>query len=451
MGMKKKIILPLLLWGLLWGLTGCFRSVDELYALPQLPQEYQNLQGKIEEITGAGAEYSAPVRGANNQPVQLQDLNGDGQLEAIAFFRSNNAEDKLPLKIYIFRQTESGYEAACVIEGEGSAISSIDYEQLDDTPAKELVVSWLAGGNAYTLSVYSVVGYKPIELLHTGYSSYRLTDLDMDNKKELALIRLDTIEGNSRVEYWDASEGELVLKSSPPMSWGVSSLASDGVWEGNLRGDPPTPALFVTSLRGEKDLITDIFAVKEGELKNVTLRSIDAEDVPDGAGMSSDTVRVRSDAKSTDINGDSVLEVPIPIAMPGAEEDGKLLYTWYQYDPDGEAYPVFTTYHNFEDSWYFIFPESWEKSVTVSQTSGIGQKSTVFSLWRGNRQDPLPFLTIYRLTGPNRHTRAQLGGRFILTGDDNTIYCAEFSDGWDCGLTEEDVGQLFRQSRSEWS
>ncbi len=448
--MKKKWILLLLLLGMLWVLTGCFRSVDELYALPQLPQEYQNLQGKIEEITGGGAEYSAPTRGTNNQPVQLQDLDGDGELEAIAFFRTSNAEDKLPLKIYIFRQTESGYEVACVIEGEGSSISSIDYEQLNSSPGKELVVSWLAGGNAYTLSVYSIDGYEPTELVHTGYSSFKLVDLDMDNRKELALVRLDTIEGNSRVEYWDAEEDELIIRSSPGMSWGVSGLASDGVREGNLRGEPPTPALFVTSLRGEKDLITDIFAVKDGELKNVTLRSVSGEDVPDGAGMSSDTVRVRSDAKSTDINDDSVLEFPIPFEMPSAEGDGRLLYTWCQYDLEGEAHVVFSTYHNFEDGWYFILPESWEKSVTVNQASGIGEKSTVFSLWRSNRQDPLPFLTIYRLTGPNRHTRAQLGKRFILTSDDNIIYCAEFSEGWDCGLSEEEVGQHFRQTRPEW-
>ena len=54
--MKKKCALLLLAAVLLGLLSGCFRSVDELYSLPKLPEEYQNLQAKIEEITGAGAE-----------------------------------------------------------------------------------------------------------------------------------------------------------------------------------------------------------------------------------------------------------------------------------------------------------------------------------------------------------------------------------------------------------
>ena len=80
--MKKKCALLLLAAVLLGLLSGCFRSVDELYSLPKLPEEYQNLQAKIEEITGAGAEYSAPQRGENNQPVQLKDQDGGGGMVA---------------------------------------------------------------------------------------------------------------------------------------------------------------------------------------------------------------------------------------------------------------------------------------------------------------------------------------------------------------------------------
>ena len=73
---------------------------EELYALPELPAKYTELNARLNAILEDGAEYAAPMSGANIQPVQLTDLDGDGQQEALAFFRK--AEDEKPLKIYIF-------------------------------------------------------------------------------------------------------------------------------------------------------------------------------------------------------------------------------------------------------------------------------------------------------------------------------------------------------------
>lgn len=446
--MKKKWTALVLAAGLLGLLSGCFRSVDELYALPKLPEEYQNLQSKIEEVTtGTGAEYSAPQSGVFNQPVQLQDLDGDGVMEAIAFFKVTN--DEKPLKIYIFRLTGEGYEVAAIIETEGSYISSIDYEDLSGGPAKELVVN----GNAYFLSVYSIEDYEVTELMRTSYTSFQLQDLDMDNRKEIALVRTNAVEGKSWVEYWDSDGGGLVLRSSPLMSEGVTGTVLDGVQSGFLRGtgDTLVPALFVTSYQGD-GILTDIFACREGKLENITLEGTGQEGAE--VGVSYGTRRVKDNASLTDINDDSYMEIPIPV--PGATVDSETLYAWFQYDLEGKAIPVFTTYHNYDydDNWYFILPEGWEGKVSVSQysTSGTGERATIFTMDNGDGAEPQAFLTIYRLTGANRHMRSRMGERFTLASDETTIYSAELkTGGWDCGLDEEGVKALFHLSRTDWS
>lgn len=83
---KKLLGLPLILC-LCFLLTGClFNSrVEDLYCLPQLPEEYTELKNKIDDILSDGAEYAAPLSGSNVQPVQLVDLDGDGTEEAVAF------------------------------------------------------------------------------------------------------------------------------------------------------------------------------------------------------------------------------------------------------------------------------------------------------------------------------------------------------------------------------
>ena len=71
-------------------------SPEELYSLPALPAEYTELNNCINQIIDGGAEYAAPVSGTNIQPVQMKDLDGDGQQEAVAFFRNSADEKPLP-------------------------------------------------------------------------------------------------------------------------------------------------------------------------------------------------------------------------------------------------------------------------------------------------------------------------------------------------------------------
>lgn len=445
--MKKKwLLLPALL-GLLWLLPGCaFHTTDELYALPKLPEGYQNLQAKIEEVTGSGAEYSAPLWGTNTQPVQLQDLDGDGVLEAIAFFKVSGEEK--PLRIYVFRQTEEGYEVGAVIEGDGAAIHSVAYENLNKSPAKELIVSWQSGSSnaaqtgssLYTMEVYSIDRYEVNRLMSTSYTNYAIMDIDMDNQKEVLVLNLDTIEGNkSRLTCWNAEEDSLVDMGSVPMSAGITGLDTNGVKTGFLRGATPLPALFVTSYYGE-GVVTDIFAWRNGAVENITL----------SGEVSSTTYRQKDKASPTDINDDTCLEVPVPQAQATGGAEELTVYTWYQYDLNGTAWPVYTTYHNFDDGWYFIFPEQWDGQVGVTQSSIVGEKTTVFSIRDGGERQS--FLTIYKLTGPNRHMRSKLGARFTLASDDNTIYAAEFTKGgWECGLDEAGVRAQFNKTKTDWS
>lgn len=84
--MKRTFILPVLLAGALMLLPGCVSHTEEsLFQLPRAPEDLNNLMSKIQEVTSQGGEQTAPLSGENIQNVQLQDLNGDGIKEAIAF------------------------------------------------------------------------------------------------------------------------------------------------------------------------------------------------------------------------------------------------------------------------------------------------------------------------------------------------------------------------------
>ena len=446
----------LLAAGLLLLLTGCFsQSVDELYRAPRAPEDYLKLDEKINEVLNAGGEYAAPLTGELTQKVQLQDLDGDGVQEAIAFFRVSG--DERPLKIYIYRQVEEDYEVAAIIEGSGNAINSVSYENLDNSPTKEIIVDWETAGQTYSLAAYSIDRYEVLELMRTEHSGFQIYDLDGDGQKEIVVLHAasgaDTLQAEtlyaanqaeSRAELYNFRDGVVELDSWAPLSRNVERLVSMSA--GYLRD--MVPALFVTSTYAVNGQITDILAWKDGTLANVTLE-------PD-TGESGSTVRWDTEVSSTqvtcmDINHDGIMELPSAYALPDPENTGTApnfwAIRWQQYDVGGGAHQVYTTYHNNQDGWYFILPASWEGKLTLSRSNlaGGGERAVVFSYWEGDEAvAPATFLAIYKLTGDNREARASMPGRFRLqVGPDDAIYAARLVDGWDCGLDEETVRANF--------
>ena len=165
----------------------------------------------------------------------------------------------------------------------------------------------------------------------------------------------------------------------------------------------------------------------------------------------------------TDINHDGIMELPSAYALtePDSTSTAPNFWAirWQQYDVNGGAHQVFTTYHNNQDGWYFILPTEWSGKLTLSRSNlaGGGERAVVFSYWEGDEAvEPEPFLVIYKLTGDNREARASMPGRFRLLADrveangwfllreeENVVYAARFRGSWDCGLDEEGVRANF--------
>lgn len=471
--MRKSWIGALALAAAFFLLSGCsFSSPEDLYAVPRAAEDYKNLQEQIDKVRSAGAEYAGPLSGNYTQPVQLIDLDGDGIQEAVAFFRITAGDDSAPQQIYIYRQTQEGnYEVWNTIPGDGTSINAISYEDLDGyknpggAADKELVVSWRLSDKIFLLKAYSLKGPEVEELLPavscTDNTLYTLIDMDMDNQKEIVILNLkkdplDYQDGQilsprrevSQADYYDYQDGQMVLRGSAPMSNGIEGLAGDTRSNYVRDGGLSVPALFVTS-NLSTGVITDIFALRDGALVNITLNPT--------TGISNSTFRLNNlnNIAIRDIDGDSYLEVPRPTAFPeprptgGAENFWSV--QWVQYDLAGNANVAATTYYNGEDGWYLILPEAWQGRISLARqdNSGSGERGVLFYPYapgeEGANAEARPFLAIYRLTGPNQVARAHAGNRFILLEQDDAIYAAEFlsNSGWDCGVDQETLAGLF--------
>ena len=435
-------------------LSGCsfklFKSAEDLYARPQLPEAYQQLENTISTVKSAlDAEDATPVSGANPSAIQLLDLDGDGVEEsAAAFFRTNAADDPLPLKIYFFRKASGGeYNVSYVLEGEGNNIYSIAYEDLNADGRKEVVVSWQLTTQANMLTVYSLGAAGSVELLRVTYNeSYNLCDLNGDGCKELVVVQRDTTgETPGRADYYTIQESLLTLTASANLSENITDVTA--VRAGLLAGQ--VPALYVTS-ECATGQITDIFTLKNGALANVTLN-------PDSR-LSNDTLRDYTSVSVTDINQDGVLEIPVALVLPNVSEESSSTYRviyWRQFDAEGVPTVVCTTYHNVTDGWYLVLPSQWDGQILVERDDRQnyrGERAVVFYHRSSDGGAPEKFLTIYYLTGDSMESRTTIGNREVLASTGVAAYSAEFTaGGWDCGLTMDQVRERFSLITKEWS
>ena len=476
-GMRNKWIKLLLMAAAMLLLSGClFRPPDDLYKLPEKSPGYEQLNSAIRAVRsqlemkyGTSSELAVIVSGDNTASIQLQDLDGDGEREsALTFIRVPGIEKAI--KIYIFRQYGEEYKVTGMVEGDGSAIYSIDYVELNGEGEKELVVNWQISAGVYQLGAYTLdelgAPYRgndpeeegdPSDLMGTellltscsgatdGSSGYQLVDIDQDTRMEIAVTRIDSASVGSQVEIYGWRDGSFVSLSSAGLSAGVVSLVQ--MRANYLAGEYYHPALYVICAMSDGSRTIDVLSYQEERLVNLAL---DPE-----TGVSRNVLRGYTEVSPTDINSDYVLELPSPRRLPSTSEAATSnfwLIDWSQYDDEGDCNQVLTTYHNVADSWYLIIPDDWKDMITISRNDALsGQREVVFSLWRGVGEEPEPFLSIYKLTGNNRTSRAAYEGRFILREEDSVIYAAAFYDcGWDCGLDQASLMEYFNTIQASW-
>ncbi len=421
-------------------MSGCFvQSAESLYALPQQSDAYYDLQNAIDAVMTSDASYSGPVSGSNQQAVQLADLDGDGQDEALVFVKTSGEK---PLKAYVFDQAEDSYENVAVIEGDGSAFDSVDYIQLDGHPGMEILVGrQLSNQILQSLSVYSYNGGRMVELMSANYSEYAVTDLDGDNCSDVFLIRLDTETRAGVAELYRFRDGQMMREQEASLSVGASAIKR--IITGKMC--PGVPAVFVASSYEEDSIVTDIFAFRDQSFQNISTSG--------ETGLSVQTVR-NYNVYAADIDGDGLIELPMLVALPSAApEEIYWSIDWYNLYPNGRQKMKMTTYHNYLGGWYLELPERFHGKISMARSEEVaGIRGYTVQKWNDRDQAPDDVFTIYAFTGEDRLELAQSDGRFLLAEKGDTAYAASLGT---CEmaktLDQETLTRMFHFIQVDWN
>lgn len=414
-------------------LPGCMlKTIDEMYALPRRSEEYQDLQTAIDGVMG-GLEYCAPIQGENQQTVQLADLNGDGQLEAVLFAKGSGER---PLKIFVFSQRNGTYEQIAAMETTGTAFEQVEYAEIDEAPGVELVVGRQVGNEVlHSLSAYSFASGQADTILTAGYTRFLTAELDQDSLRELVVLRPGAEAGNGVAELYDFQNGAMERATEVPMSVPVENIkriAAGGMYAA-------TNAVFVASTYGEDSIITDVFTVVNGRFVNVSFSN--------ESGTSMKTIR-NYYVYGDDIDSDGLIEIPA-LVYPDEETPSRQdLLRWYNLTTTGDEVDKAFTYHNYLEHWYVTLESRWMDTLHVTRGEDVGQTAGyVFSC--GSKGDVL--FVIYAFTGDERMTLATSEGRFVLSQTEEVVYAGCLGpESRTFGLDQETLTSYFNFIQEDW-
>ena len=421
-------------------LSGCFLEPAEgLYAVPKQSEDFYNLQSAIDAAMPAGATYSPPTAGENQQAVQLADLDGDGEDEAIVYLKT---PADMPLAVYVFDKKDDSFSLVSKMEGSGSAFDHVLYVQFDDRPGYEIVLGrQISGQVMQLLNVYAMRSGSLTELMSANYSEFITTDLSGSGRQDIFVIRSDGDIQKEIIELYSWEDGQLFKErevSSAANVTTVKRIITGNVFEG-------VPAVFVSSEYGEDNLITDIYGYRDGVFENLAKSEI--------TNTSVQSLR-NYNVYSCDIDGDGLIELPRLIGLRSLPEDenskDQSLIEWYNLRRDGQEETKLLTYHNYSAGWYLEIPSSWREYLIVTRKPVLGG-GTGYCFLQITGDSVAELFSVTALSGEDAAATMREGNWLTLTQKGDVIYACQIGKaGLARELSADSIREMFHFIHVDW-
>ncbi len=403
--MRKICLLALIIIFFFCGCAG--ESQSEVFALPQMPETHSALLDTVEQVRSEGFEFAEPRSGVNRRPLNLVDIDGDGEEEGIAFLRDVLNSGKT--YIYIFEQSDSVFSLFDVIEGNENEIYTVSYSRLLDDKGYELIVKWGADEKSgHALTAYNLTPNGAKKVFDTVAEQYSVSDLDSDGDNEL--LAVVNKNGHVFADIYTEENGSITRKESVHLSEYKGRVI-------RIISGKATADLNAAFIERESNglIITDVITYKEGRYLNL---------LPQG-----NISEIR--ALSADVNGDAIIEIPRRTSTLQDNSETDRTYLWREIDESGIMHPKTFTYHSFSKNWYLSMPMLWEDTVTMRETRIGNEWIRIDFVTRekivSDEENFIeaPLFSIHIFTGSNRKTLATQNGRFIIAEREDMIFAGE--------------------------
>ena len=345
-------------------LPGERAQVEELLRAPKLSGDYGDVQTALNDWLGESAQLKYPMQGELLSPFLLQDLDGDGQMDAAVLYTTAQSTN---VCIAILQKTDAdGWQVRQNVEGLSDTVESVGLAQLQPGDGAQLVVGYLSAQGDHYLAVYSYAQNQLSTILEQQYEQYLVEDITGGGNQDLILM--STLEdGGVQIELLtvnrDGSFQQVaVMGLSADKFSGCASVAS------GLGAD------------GRHYLVLDGWTgISGNNLATVLLRfdeesqqMIPAEQISASA-LYSASLRNVPNLVSRDLDGDGTVEIPTQPDEAGllnmSQSRRMDFIVWMDYTrPDPEkSFGLLDE----ETNCYIELPAEWEGNLLLTDSADI--------------------------------------------------------------------------------
>ena len=362
--MKKAVRYLLLLTAAVMAffLTSCSNmdlGIEGLMLPPKLTGEQSKLYTALE--TAAGTEnirLRYPKEGENKSAFRFLDMDDDGTDEAIVFY---SIQDDDATRVNILRNIDNKWISLYDSKGREDGVVSVELARFS-TEKNCIVIGWQNTiSENQVLALYDFCDNTLSEVFAVRYHAAAVCDLTYDGFDDVVVFAPIDGSGETGVSLVTLKGKSIETVSATKLALGAVSYQSlIEEKAGRLEN-----ALYADGKTTDGRYFTDIIFWENGRLKSFF--SDKPEDIP---------LRYE-ELTCEDVDGDTVIEIPVQKVMTGTEaenEEPTYVTTYYQASAVG-IYRDFTAIVNLNDGYMFELPHDWNDAVTLIKTADSGEWS----------------------------------------------------------------------------
>jgi hypothetical protein len=352
---------------------------------PKLSALQREIYNRLKDIAGKDYKLAAALEGDHKGGIQLVDIDGDGQEEAVIFYTRGNTDPAV--NMLVLDAGAGKWESIGDIKSSAYQVNKVDYEDMTGDGNKDIVVGWqLSDGFQKGMGIYSFQSGQVREIFTNLCTAEIVADFDGDRQGELLLTKHDREKYTGQAELYKYRAGKMELLHATAMDGGINSIES--VQLGMASADQQ--GVFIDMGVGAHSATTALLIVKEGKIHNVFYS---------GIGEVNEKTFKPYPFNCLDIDGDGIMEIPIQIPAPGYENAPMVatqwITNWYKWDGKGDIALSGQNFYNYIDGYFINIPEHWKNLVTMERVGeGQGEEKVVYGYYEQSSGKTYPLFEI---------------------------------------------------------
>ena len=358
--MKKRFLALILTVFLSVSLCGCsgswFSTAEELLSPPEPSGEYALISAALKESVTAKYTLKYPTKGDYRSAIIVNDLNGDGVREAVAFY-STTVDNTVTVHINFISKADEGYKSVGDIKLIGSDVECVEFADLDNNGNTEIIVGYNVYGNVdKQVAVYELVNGTPVQKCLEKYTEFIICDLDSDGVSGLFIAELNATDKTATAKLMQVVKGNIIQTGTCALDGNVTSYFSPRL----TKLENGRPAVYIDAVKGN-GMLTEVVYYDNGILSNPFF---DPETLVTSATFRQSSVTCR------DINSDSILEIPMLSQLPTASNlvfTDNLSVTKWCVPSENNLVVARAMFMNYTDGYSLRIPDKLSGNLCVMQ------------------------------------------------------------------------------------